>query len=338
MKKLFLLFAFGSATFVANAQLTLTGSSYTQDFNSLTTSGLPTGWRVYNSATSSSLGTIDGTYSNSTSWGIYYDTTNCPSSVFGHGFKNLASANTATSTMSCTAQQTVTDRALGVRQANNTTYPGFDPGPAFALQLSNTIGLSNFNLTFKLQSLDIAGCPRVTTWTVDYGLGTSPSTFTATSPTGTLTTGGNTFSNNTISVALPAALNNQSQRVWIRIATLAPTTGTGSRTTTAIDDYRLTWTGTPTEITNVTSAHSISINPIGIASSDQMKLAYTTDDNGNYVLNIYDLSGRVLHNETINATNGSEEITISNLHLAPGMYFVKFGNSLVSSIARVVVQ
>jgi hypothetical protein len=44
-----------------------------------------------------------------------------------------------------------------------------------------------------------------------------------------------------VTVNFGSSLNNISQKVWIRIATLAATTGSGNRPSTAIDDLQLSW-------------------------------------------------------------------------------------------------
>jgi hypothetical protein len=204
------------------------------DFNSIE-SGLPAGVKVYTAGTSSALGNAGNYTATKALW----------NGVAG-GFKNLASATGLTATSDNTAQDGSANRALGIRQVSNTnaTNPGTDPGASFVFEINNTVGKSNMTLEFLLQSLDNTS-GRVTTWTVDYATGDSPTSFTALAPTGTLTTGGATFSNNTISVALPAALNNLNQKVWIRIITLtaAPTSASSNtnRATTAIDDFKISW-------------------------------------------------------------------------------------------------
>jgi hypothetical protein len=337
MKKIFLLFGVAALSYSAKAQLTLTGTSYTQNFNSLGT-GLPTGWTVYKEATASTLGTLES-FSPSTSFGSYYDTTNCASSVYGKGFKNCASANTASmATAPCATQQTQTDRALGVKQVGPTTYAGLDPGASFVLKIANTLHDTGFNVSFKLQSLDQANCPRVTTWVLEYGLGTSPSSYIAVPTTGTMTTGGNTFSNNTITAHLPAAVNNQSGMVTLRISALAGSTSTGSRTTTGIDDFSLTWTSTSTGITSITSASNIILNVLGNATSDKINFEYSVAESEGYNFTIYDLSGRVLHSRYIDAQAGTQQIAVDGLHLAPGMYFARMNNSNNSTVAKIMVQ
>lgn len=340
MKKIVLLFALAVTAYTSHAQLTLTGTSYTQNFDALTTSGLPTGWKLYNSATSSSLGTIDATYGNSTTFGAYFDTTDCPADVYGTGFKNCASADNGplSSMPTCTAQEGKPNRALGVRQSSATSHPGYDPGASFALELANTASDTGFTLSFHLQTLDSAS-PRVTTWVLDYGIGASPSVFTpiATTPS-TLTTGGSTFNNQLVTAHLPSAINNQSGPVWIRISTLAGSTGSGNRTTTGIDDFMLAWNGSTTGVTNVSAQHSLLLGVIGQSSPDKITLAYNAEEEGEYTLSIYDLTGRILHAETVNALAGTQTISINGLHLIPGMYIAKMNNGNCSSVARIAIQ
>ena len=201
-----------------------TTSPFLLNFNNIGT-GLPAGVTVFTGATSTSFGNA-GTYTSALgSW-----------SNVSAGFKNYASATGLTSAADQTAQDAATNRALGVRQTSST---GYDPGTSFVFQIDNTTGKTNVQLQFLLQSLDIT-VGRTTTWTVDYALGDNPTSFTAATPTGTMTTTP-TFSNNTINVNFGGALDNKSQKVWIRISTFSATTGTGSRPSTAIDDFRVSW-------------------------------------------------------------------------------------------------
>ena len=155
----------------------------------------------------------------------------------GVGFKNYASATGLTASATAMDQDNATNRALGVRQ---TSAAGFDPGASFIFVLANTTGKNNLKMDFQLQSLDITST-RTTTWSVDYALGENPAAFTPATATGTLTTGGSSFSNNAVSVTLPSNVNNQSQKVWIRIITKTATTGSSNRASTGIDDVKFTW-------------------------------------------------------------------------------------------------
>ncbi|HSY76665.1 MAG TPA: hypothetical protein VK890_07410, partial [Bacteroidia bacterium] len=102
MKKIYLLLSFAAFALTANAQLALTGTTYSQNFDGIG-AGLPAGWACYSAATSTSLGTAYS-FTGGAAFGAYYDTTDCPADVFGHGFKNCASADNgiANATVNCT--------------------------------------------------------------------------------------------------------------------------------------------------------------------------------------------------------------------------------------------
>ena len=154
----------------------------------------------------------------------------------GSGFKNYASGTGMDMGADSATQVNSTNRALGIRQ---TTSFG-DPGGAFVFQVNNTTGKNNLKIEFLLQSLDTAST-RTTTWTVDYALGENPTAYTTVSSTGTKITGNKVFSSNLVTADLPAAVNNQSQKLWVRILTLSPTKGSGNRSSSAIDDVKFIW-------------------------------------------------------------------------------------------------
>lgn len=241
----------------ADAQLSLTGTSYTQDFNAIE-AGLPTGWSVRTGATATALGT------DATSSAILTPGSTTTWSATGGGFKNFASGIPFPTYASGTTalQGTETNRALGLRQvtASNTEV-------AFVLQLANTANLNNFDLSFNLQSLDSTS-PRVATWVVDYAVGANPTTFTPATATGTLTTGGNTFSKNTINVDFGTALDNHSGPVYIRVVSLTATSGTGNRPSTAIDNFSLTWTGAATATNILATNYTPTGNNVPLTTSE----------------------------------------------------------------------
>jgi gliding motility-associated-like protein len=226
-----------------------TGTTYTENFDGIG-SGYPSGFSVNLSSTSSSIGAPGATT-------IFTAGTTTAWNQTGNGIKNFASGDALASTATSTEQSAATNRALGVRQ---TSTAGYDPGTAFVFQVTNTTGKKSFKLNFNLQSLDnSSGVTRTTTWIVDYGFGAAPSSFTPVSTTGTMTTGNLTYSNNAVTVDFGNALDNQSGVVTIRVVTLVATTGSGSRASTAIDDWALSWTNntaTPTLTTATTPASS----------------------------------------------------------------------------------
>jgi hypothetical protein len=204
-----------------------TVSPFIIDFNSIS-SGLPQGVYLSTNSSATALGSAMDLITSKAAW-----------NVTSAGFRNFASATTLTSASTVSEQDASANRALGVRQTSTVDIGG-DPGAAFIFQLANTTGKNNLKLDFQLQSLD-AGSARVTTWAVDYGIGDIPSSFSSIVATGNVTTGGSSWSNQAVSVNFPAVLNNQSQKIWIRIVALTPTTGTGNRASSAIDDVKFSW-------------------------------------------------------------------------------------------------
>jgi len=235
--------ALASLSAHAQTPVTLGTSPYVENFDGLA-SGLPAGFSVYTNASATSLGTAPTsaqlilTPGNTTAW-----------AATGGGFKNFASATGTSRMANAATQAAATNRALGVRQTGSfgdgtsTATPPTGAGPAFVFQAANTTGKTDFALSFKLQALDTTivtstATGRTATWQVDYGTGATPSTFTQ---VGSTATTGPVFANNTINVSFGSALNNLAGPVWIRIVAPASTTGGGSRPSSAIDDFSLTW-------------------------------------------------------------------------------------------------
>jgi hypothetical protein len=211
--------------------LPLTTSPFTLNFDNLGGGSLPQGVYGKIGATSASLGSGDATLFNSlaaTDW-----------SNVSAGVKNFASATGLASTATSAQQSASTNRAFGFRQTG-TAPTGGDPGYAFTFQLANTTGKTNFQLSFLLQSLD-PSVGRTTTWTVEYGVGSNPTSFTQVTTSPAVLTTNPAFTSTPITINFGSALNNINQNVWIRVVALNPTTGSGSRPSTAIDDFQLTW-------------------------------------------------------------------------------------------------
>jgi len=230
----------------AIAQINLSGAGYSQDFNQLA-SGLPQGWSVKTGASVNSLGNdVSGDFVATPTPtviganGTYWKNTTAK-------FKNFASFKSSL-IGNYVQQASEPDRALGVRQSSTLG----DPGAAFVLCIANTQAFQNFQLSFDLQSLDDTNGERQTVWSVDYGIGDNPSTF-STISTGHMTGANQVFSNR-INTTLPASVNNQNQKIWIRIVALSASTNplnapSPTRTSSAIDNFSLSYQLMPTPIT-----------------------------------------------------------------------------------------
>jgi hypothetical protein len=220
------------------AQLSLSGTNYSQNFNTIS-NGLPAGWSVRLNATTNGLGTNANFPTAPKTWGD-------SGGAFGNCASTVANSGTNfTGEESTTIQPGCTNRALAIRQ----TASFGDPGAAFTLQITNTIGLGN--LTFMVDLDMLRTNSNSTVWTVQYGIGDSPSSF--------VTLGDysdpNVFGATTRTYHLGADASGSSSNVWIRIAALSSAGGSGTRDTFGIDNFILSWnsnvaTGTPPVISH----------------------------------------------------------------------------------------
>lgn len=227
MKKFLAVVCLACATSLTQGALSLSGTSYTQNFDSIG-SGLPTEWSVDTGATLSSLGTA-ATFTSTSPTTLWTETS--------AGFYNIASADGLSSSSIDTQQRNSTDRAIGVKQAATT---GYDPGAAIVLQIQNTTGLGNFSLGLEAQTLNEQ--TRSTTWLFQYRVGDSGN-FT------TLSSYGDPGSWSSTSISFNSsdlsAWNDQSSDIWFRVVALDTSTGSGSRDMFAIDDFTLSYSAVP---------------------------------------------------------------------------------------------
>lgn len=208
MKKTFLtLIGISSLAVAAQAQTVITADDYTQNFNSIG-SGLPTGWTVRTGATASSLGSV-----------ATFSTTQAGVADTSGGFKNFTSAGGSTS-----------DRALGVRQTGSFG----DGGAAFAFNFS-TIDVEVTQLSIDLQMLSVQ--PRSTTWTIQYGIGASPTSWVTLgtySDPGTVGSTTRTYTTANFGTAL-----DDVSSAWFRVVALSASTGSGNRDSFGIDNFSI---------------------------------------------------------------------------------------------------
>lgn len=306
------------------AQVTLTTSPYTENFNALGTTGLPTGFVVKRSASTTSLG-IDTALSTvvTPSW-----------KQFTRGFKNFASANGISDPgADSTTQAAVTDRALGVRQTSST---GWDQGTAFEFQIANTTGKYNFKLNFKLQSLDTSS-PRTSTWIVDYGFGASPTSFTTvTSTPASLVTGNKVFSNTSVSIDFGSGLNDNAGPVWIRVWASTASTGSGNRASSAIDDWSLSWDNTSAVREIIRDENYIKV--AGNLKSG-LNVTFNKTIPGALKMQLVNMNGQVLWQKQMSkAIQGNVESVIPAKTVTSGVYMLTISSKEGTYTRKIAVQ
>ena len=218
----------------AQAQLSITGSSYTENFNSIG-SGLPTGWSVYTSTSVSTLGTAATFTTATTTWAT---------TTVGTDFRNVSSNNITYTTTGAT-QAANTDRALGWRPVGSdsaTVTPGRTG--AVMLTLANTSGYQNFSLSVDIFTVNITASSQ--TYVLEYRVGNTGS-FTTIGNYTTAGTSTNAYDNpqtltaNSITLS---ALNNQSDSVYIRLRGTS-SSGSSNLDQIAIDNFSLSYAAIP---------------------------------------------------------------------------------------------
>lgn len=308
-----------------NAQVTLTTSPYTENFNNIGTAGIPAGFLIKFSSTTTSLGT-DSTFQLKTvKW-----------TDFTKGFKNFASNTTVTDHAATDVTQAAsTDRALGVRQ---TSSGGFDPGAAFVFRVANTTGKSGFKLNFQLQNLDDTS-RRVTTWTVDYGFGAAPTSFTTvtTSPA-TLTTGGyGVFTNTAVSIDFGSALDDKSGDVWIRLWAATASSGSGNRASTAIDDWSLSWTDLAAGVNDIIRDDNY-IKLTGYLSSG-LNVTFNQTIASPVKMQLTNMNGQVIWQKQLSkAIQGNVETVLPTAAVPTGIYMLSIRSKEGTYTRKIAVQ
>ncbi len=198
---------------------------YSENFNGIG-SGLPTGWTVRTNASASSLGGSATFTTAATNWG-----------ASSAGFYNFASATGLASNSTTAAQDASTNRALGTRPAGGAP---FDPGASFTYAFSTT-GRVVSSISLDLMLLNSQ--TRTNIWTLEYGIGSNPTSFTSLGTWTTPAAWGTTSTNFTSSL-FSTNLNDLSNLVF-RVVNLSVSTGGGSRDAIAIDNFVINTLGVP---------------------------------------------------------------------------------------------
>lgn len=214
---------------IAPAQITLSGISYTESFNSLS-SGLPSGWTVSTSATVSTLGTAGTFASTATAWN---------SATAGTDFRNISSDDLTFGVGSPTQNSNSSNRALGWRPLADSV--GAREGSSM-LTLAHTTGLTGFSLSVTVFAAnDVAGSQN---YSLEYRVGNTGN-FTLITTYTTPSSGSTGFNELTLtanSITL-SALNNQSTNVYVRVR--GTTTSGTTLDTLGIDNFSLSYSAIP---------------------------------------------------------------------------------------------
>jgi hypothetical protein len=220
--------AFSLALPESEAQVTLTGTGYQQNFD-LLGSGLPQGWSVWTSSTDSTLGLASTFNSAPTNW----------NAGDGSGpFRNSSGAS-ITWGSSSSAQSSNSNRALAWRPIDAASRSG-----SISFAVTNTLNLTNFALQLTVfQANETSNTTN--SYALEYRVGETGAfsqvgtsfTTSVSSLTNFLTTTYN------ISGTTLGSISNQSDSVFFRLRGL--TGSTSGADTIAIDNFSLTYSAIP---------------------------------------------------------------------------------------------
>ena len=319
--------------------ITLTGTNYTQNFDSLTASGLPGEWILYTSATPTTLGTINTAFKGGATNG-WADTSG--------GFKNFSSVTNYGAgtnflgTESVATQNVVINRSLGVRPVSAT-----DSGNAFTIKLANTTGFGKFIVDVDMLLLNPQS--RSNNWQLDFGISpdgsSAPTSFTSVSNNffGTFTNA-SAFGAFHRSISFGNLLDNQPGPIWVRIWNTA-TTGAGSRPTVGIDNFVLGFTNLPPAvlpptITTPPASQTVYIGdtvtltvansgtapftyqwyknnfstPVGASTASLLISPVTAGDAGNYYVVVANAAGSATNNPPATLTVGTRTPIVTTIY------------------------
>ena len=80
------------------------------------------------------------------------------------------------------------------------------------------------------------------------------------------------------------------------------------------------------------------ITILGNSTTDKIVFSAGVQHAGEYYIDVYDIVGRKVHSEKVNATASKTNYTLSDMNLMPGMYIVKMGNETTYGVTKTVVQ
>jgi predicted extracellular nuclease len=282
------------------AQVALGSGTYTQNFDAIA-SGLPTGWTIYTGANATSLGTAATLTAAATSW----------ANTSG-AWKNCASATGMTAAEADATQAAAANRALSIRQTGSFGDPGASANFYFS-----TVGQQVTSISFSAQILSVQS--RSTTWSLQYGLGATPASWTtiATFPDPAA------FGSTTVTASgFGTALDNQSN-VWLRVVALAASTGSGSRDTFGIDDFTIITVlgggGTPPSITTPPASQTVTEGgnvTFSVAATGDAPLSYQWRKGGSPLSDGGNISGATTDTLTLTGIvlgdAGSYDVIVTN--------------------------
>jgi hypothetical protein len=93
-----------------------------------------------------------------------------------------------------------------------------------------------------------------------------------------------------------------------------------------------------TSIAEISQIESLSINPNPINSGDNFYINMDLNESVDMNIQIIDITGKSVHNQSVKATEGNNEISVNSQSLNTGMYFVKLSSENGVTTKKIVIQ
>ncbi len=93
----------------------------------------------------------------------------------------------------------------------------------------------------------------------------------------------------------------------------------------------------PLDVINV-SKELLPITVLGTSSTSRIDFECGIKKAGSYKVGVYDILGREVYHENIEANGGPQKIALKNLQLTSGMYIIKVGDEVSYGYAKTIVQ
>ncbi|MBL7719626.1 MAG: T9SS type A sorting domain-containing protein [Flavipsychrobacter sp.] len=105
----------------------------------------------------------------------------------------------------------------------------------------------------------------------------------------------------------------------------------------AIDDLSITFKGvTGVSVANVQNVE-MPLTVLGAATNSLVTVGYSVAEAGKYTLSVYDLTGRTVYTQQVQATLGANRTSFDG-NLQSGMYIIKVSNGVQTGITKAMVN
>lgn len=108
----------------------------------------------------------------------------------------------------------------------------------------------------------------------------------------------------------------------------------------AIDDLSLSFTtsgGGGTSVRSV-SGNTMAVSILGRATASRILVGFTAAKSGAFTLALFDLNGREVVRDVVNANTGENQISLAPQAIAAGQYILRVSNGSSIGTAKLVVE